>query len=440
MVSLREWRVEDFSAVYVAHRDHLVRYARRVLPNGWEAEEVVQDAFLYLMTALPELDSEVGVLRFLKWKTKMLAIDVNRSKSRFQETHIEEITNFEASGVDPVDSLIRADDAAVVRLALAKLSDRQRDALIATQLEGKPIEVVAGDLGLSPNAFRQLLHRARASFKLALVGEAEIRGLSAPQILSIAARKAGQGSVRRIGAATVLLIALAGFGPALLIEPFEIQEASFTHRDRLLELAPSPVQSTSDSEALLSSGSEGQYQQGLPSMSDLSPEGTFTVDDAVPVQSEEFQTTTDILGVGEVATLTNELDELLFRLSSFEPEVLYSESQGNAILAMGDELEANIGYDLDSESVVQFVTFTVKSQFGLLTAVPTSGISVIERDGELTRVTYAATDLLVGDFSGFLDFATSDDSRLSKSGYIISLSFGVNEELIAADLKLIPRI
>ncbi len=73
---LKDWTAADFASIYVRFRPHLERHARRFLSNPSQVEEVVQDAFLYLMTTLPELDSEIGVLKFLKWKTSPLTLNV----------------------------------------------------------------------------------------------------------------------------------------------------------------------------------------------------------------------------------------------------------------------------------------------------------------------------------------------------------------------------
>lgn len=75
-------------------------------------------------------------------------------------------------------------------MALAKLNPRQREALVASVYEEKSSEEIAEQLGLSPNAARQLLFRARSAFRKALVGEAETQGKNISQILSIAVRKA----------------------------------------------------------------------------------------------------------------------------------------------------------------------------------------------------------------------------------------------------------
>lgn len=441
LVSLREWRVEDFSAAYVSHRDHLVRYARRFLPDGWEAEEVVQDAFLYLMTALPELDSEIGVLRFLKWKTKMLAIDVSRSKNRSQETTLEALPEFEADDVDPVDSITRADDAAIVRLALAKLSDRQRDALIATQLEGKATEVVAQELGLSSNAFRQLLHRARAAFKVALVGEAEIRGLTASQILSIAARKAGSDTITKIGAASIFILMLSLLAPSMFTGPVDSQVAATQSSERLRGFAQSQLQPSSDVDATSASANEESPQVATGSLADSPAEESVVASFAAPTEGGEPARIVQAAQASEPVDLVNELDEMLLRLSSFDAGfAVSSDIQGSVVLSLGGALAASVAYDLESENVIQFVTFTLESQLGSLTAVPQTGLSVLEREGSYTTVTYAATDLLVGDFHGDLGFATSQESSLSRSGYLIQLKFGDAGQLISSSLELIPRI
>ena len=86
---LKDWTAKDFASIYVRFRPHLERHARRFLQNPSQVEEVVQDAFLYLMTTLPELDSELGVLRFLKWKTRLLALDVIRANSKAHVSSLE---------------------------------------------------------------------------------------------------------------------------------------------------------------------------------------------------------------------------------------------------------------------------------------------------------------------------------------------------------------
>jgi RNA polymerase sigma factor (sigma-70 family) len=206
-VKLAEWTAQDFSSIYLRFRPHLERHARRFLNNPSQVDEVVQDAFLYLMVSLPELDSEIGVLRFLKWKTRLLALDVIRASGRAYINSIDDVQEPESNDPEVSSNLEQQDDAAVVRLALSKLNPRHREVLIASMYEEKSTEEIASQVGLSENATRQLIFRARAAFKKALIGDVDTTGMSAAAILSVAARKAASEG-KKVGAAALTLIAL----------------------------------------------------------------------------------------------------------------------------------------------------------------------------------------------------------------------------------------
>jgi RNA polymerase sigma-70 factor (ECF subfamily) len=206
-VKLAEWSAQDFSSIYLRFRPHLERHARRFLNNPSQVDEVVQDAFLYLMVSLPELDSEIGVLRFLKWKTRLLALDVIRASGRAYINSIDDVQEPASHDPEISSSLEQQDDAAVVKLALSKLNPRHREVLIASMYEEKTTEQIASQVGLSENATRQLIFRARAAFKKALIGDVDTTGMSAAAILSVAARKAASEG-KKVGAAALTLIAL----------------------------------------------------------------------------------------------------------------------------------------------------------------------------------------------------------------------------------------
>jgi len=206
---LRDWTAKDFANIYVRFYPHVLRQARRYLTNHSQAEEVTQDAFLYLMTSLPEVDSEVGVLKLLKWKTRLLALDVIKANSGAKFAPLDDQLELSVDDSEMTLEIERADDAAIVSLALAKLEPRQREALIASLYEEKATSEVASQLGLNENATRQLVFRAKSAFKKALVGEAETRGLSVSEILSVAARKASKDAGKYISAASALLLVIA---------------------------------------------------------------------------------------------------------------------------------------------------------------------------------------------------------------------------------------
>jgi len=222
---LRNWSAQDFANIYVRFHPHVLRQAKRYLTNHSQAEEVTQDAFLYLMTSLPEVDSETGVLKLLKWKVRLLALDLIKLNSQASFAPIDNQPELSIDDSALSLELERADDAAIVSLALAKLEPRQREALVASLYEEKSSSQVAAQLGLNENATRQLVFRAKAAFKKALVGEAETRGLTVSEIISVAARKASKEAGKYVSVASALLLVLAvsiGVLPNLATSPEQL--------------------------------------------------------------------------------------------------------------------------------------------------------------------------------------------------------------------------
>ena len=204
-VKLKEWKAEEFASIYVRFRPHLERHARKWLSNQSQVDEVVQDAFLYLMVSLPELDSEIGVLKFMKWKVKNLCLDIYRASGRAYVKSIDVVAEPIALNAELGSDLEKAEDAAIVRLALSKLNPRHREVLLASIYEEKSTSEIAAQVGLSENATLQLLFRARGAFKKALLGDVDTNGMSMGAILSVAARKAGE-EAKKVGVQAMVLV------------------------------------------------------------------------------------------------------------------------------------------------------------------------------------------------------------------------------------------
>jgi RNA polymerase sigma-70 factor (ECF subfamily) len=404
---LKDWTAKDFASIYVRFRPHLERHARRYLRNNSQVEEVVQDAFLYLMTTLPELDSELGVLRFLKWKTRLLALDVIRSNSRASFTPLDEQPEFAADIPENGDALERADDAAIVALALAKLQPRHREALIATMYEEKANEVVAEQMGLSDNAFRQLLFRARASFKKALVGEAEVAGKSMAEILSIAARKAAKDSGKIIGAAGAFLLVLAisigavpGLFPPATTE--QIAEPLPVPAGESPAVVPVPEASTPVSEPDVSEV-----------VSELSGESAVIVPAINMTQDSSKDEETEALldSMRPLLGLSS-----LQKLGADPAGQVEAQTPDQLVISNGSGVTAYLAYDLESANGIQFVSFRIVSGGNEFVASPKSWIATKQtgKDGS-TTLFLGATSLTIGDSGGRFGNLTLDDTLVSSS-------------------------
>ena len=276
---LKEWTAQDFANIYTRFRPHLERHARRFLRNPSQVDEVVQDAFLYLMVTLPELDSELGVLRFLKWKVRLLCLDVIRAGSKAYMADLEEHQDSLASDDEEMSlHLERAEEAAIVRMALAKLQPRHREVLIASIYEEKSTLEIADQVGLSENATRQLMHRARGALKKALVGEADTAGMNLGQILSVAARKAAH-DAKNAGVQALSILTIAIFGVAAFLNFGSFAPAA--------EVAEAPATQTtqpqpSETSAQIETPSETENQ--APATTEEPAIETETVDQAEVVE------------------------------------------------------------------------------------------------------------------------------------------------------------
>ena len=147
-----------FEAIVERYRRPLLRHARRYLPEA-RAEDALQQALLSAWTALRRGD-EVRELR--PWLHRIVhntALNALRA-SGYDYDELRE--TLEGSG-GPAEL---AERRAVVRgtlAGLAALPERQRDALLQIAVEGRSQDEVAAELGLTQNAVRQLVHRARTS-------------------------------------------------------------------------------------------------------------------------------------------------------------------------------------------------------------------------------------------------------------------------------------
>ena len=431
---LKDWTAKDFASIYVRFRPHLERHAKRYLRNSSQVEEVVQDAFLYLMTTLPELDSELGVLRFLKWKTRLLALDVIRSNSRASFAPLDEQPEFAADLPDSSDGLERADDAAIVSLALAKLQPRHREALLATMYEEKSNEVVAAQMGLSDNAFRQLLFRARSAFKKSLVGEAEIAGKSMAEVLSIAARKAAKDSGKVLGAAGAFLLVLAisigalpGFltpTPAEQVAEPQVQQPAPAGESPAVVPAPEVV--TPQPEEVV-----------VEVVAELSGESPVIVP-AVVANDDSSSSKKDQETEALLASMRPLLGlSSLQKLGSLSVGQVESATVDQLVISNGSGLTAYLAYDLLSANGIQFVSFKIVSGGNEFMATPKSWIATKRSDNDGTTTLYlGATSLIIGDASGRFGNLSLENTPVSNSKIRLEVVLDSSGAVISSSLAI----
>jgi RNA polymerase sigma factor (sigma-70 family) len=195
----RVWTVANLGAFYTEHRSELLAHANRVLKDSAKAEEVTQDALIKFMLAAPELESTEHALSYLHRTIENLCIDLFRLEGRRPNLVVLDDATAEVEASWQVDgdhsaSISAAEDAAIIRLALTKLSPAERAALVMWEIEGRSTSEIAVELGIKESTVRHTVARARASLRRVLseLIVDEKRGLTALDMLSTSYKKAAE--------------------------------------------------------------------------------------------------------------------------------------------------------------------------------------------------------------------------------------------------------
>ena len=221
LTETKVWTVADLSALYLESRSSLLSQARRMLRNDQDANEVVQEAFLKFMLAAPELDTKERALAYIRATINNLSLNVIRARGSrpnlvalVSESSQERLSQIATENYIPADSTISAaEDAAIIKLALSKLSPAERAALVMWEVEGRSTAEIAKELGIKESAVRHTVSRARASLRKVLseliIDEA--RGLTALDLLSTTYKKATEIAGKSSKIALTFILVLTAF-------------------------------------------------------------------------------------------------------------------------------------------------------------------------------------------------------------------------------------
>jgi RNA polymerase sigma factor (sigma-70 family) len=214
----RVWTVGDLGAFYTQHRAELHAHASRVLKDSIKAEEITQDALIKFMLAAPELESDEHALSYLHRTIENLCIDLFRAEGRrpnlvvIDDAQAEVEAAWQSNG-DHSAAISAAEDAAIIRQALALLSPAERAALVMWEMEGRSTEEIAAELGIKESAVRHTVSRARASLRkvLSTLVVNEETGMTALDALSTTYKKAAELAQKSSKAALSLLLVITAF-------------------------------------------------------------------------------------------------------------------------------------------------------------------------------------------------------------------------------------
>ena len=216
-----DWSIADLSAIYTEYRTSLVSQARRMLRDETDANEVVQEAFLKFMLAAPDLDTTERAVAYLRASVNNLALNVIRARgdrpnlvaldADTTQERLAEIAN--ENHVDIDTTITAAEDAAIIREALSRLTSDQRTALVMWEMEGRSTEEIAAALNTTPANVRHVVARARQSMVRVLSEWVvdETTGATALDSLSNTYKKAAELAQKSSKVALSLILVVTAF-------------------------------------------------------------------------------------------------------------------------------------------------------------------------------------------------------------------------------------
>lgn len=150
------------------HNQRLYRLARSVVRNDFDAEEVLQEAYVAAFSHLGSFRGEASLATWLSRIVINEALGRLRKKKREPAAAVSsgdrgqaEVIRFPAGSADPERTMAQRQILQLVENAMDELPDLYRTVFVARVIEGLTIEETATLLDLRPETVKTRLHRAR---------------------------------------------------------------------------------------------------------------------------------------------------------------------------------------------------------------------------------------------------------------------------------------
>jgi RNA polymerase sigma-70 factor (ECF subfamily) len=145
---------------FEADRARLQAVAYRLLGSASEADDAVQEAWLRLSRSDPTEIENLG--GWLTTVVSRVCLDMLRSRRSRREEPLAPESDALPDAADPEHEAVLADSVGLAMLAvLQRLAPAERVAFVLHDVFGVPFEEIAGVVGRSPVAARQLASRGR---------------------------------------------------------------------------------------------------------------------------------------------------------------------------------------------------------------------------------------------------------------------------------------
>jgi RNA polymerase sigma-70 factor (ECF subfamily) len=177
MLQVQNDNAAAFEELVSRYQSRLVGVMEHLVPKRELAEDLAQEVFLRVYRARK---SYVPGAKFSTWLFTIannVASNAKRSMAKRKEVQVTGAPGYdsggftidrlamEASGLMPTRKLDRDELALVVREAIQQLNERQKMAMLLSRFEGLSYEEIGKTMGLSVQAIKSLMSRAREKLR-----------------------------------------------------------------------------------------------------------------------------------------------------------------------------------------------------------------------------------------------------------------------------------
>src|SRR5947209_13641490 len=162
---VRNGEVALYELLMRRYNQRLYRVIRSVIPNGDEAEDVLQDAWVRAYEHLSQFE---GRASFATWVTKIAYYEALARARKAKRTVALEDENGEimvSHSETPEQQAIRGELQTVLQAAMDGLPETYRSVFMLREVEQLSTAETAESLGLSEEAVKTRLHRSRAMLR-----------------------------------------------------------------------------------------------------------------------------------------------------------------------------------------------------------------------------------------------------------------------------------
>lgn len=165
---VRDGDASAFEQLYRLTREDVARTLAHLVGHRADLEDLVQDAYVRLLTAVKSFRGEAQFRTFLYRVCANVAFSRLRWWRRRPEDPVAEVPEQVSPDGDPEGTAERRQAARLVEAALAKLTAKKRVVFVYHELLGMGPEEIAEAVGTSANTVRSRLHHARLEFAEAM--------------------------------------------------------------------------------------------------------------------------------------------------------------------------------------------------------------------------------------------------------------------------------